>query len=93
MELYLRWLDRYERKQGEGSPLGIILCAGKDDERVELLELDTAGIHVAEYLTILPPKELLQKKLHTAIDRSRRKLENLLEAENGEENGYNCTIG
>ncbi|MCK5437383.1 MAG: DUF1016 family protein [Desulfobulbaceae bacterium] len=86
MELYLRWLDRYERKQGEGSPLGIILCAGKDDERVELLELDTAGIHVAEYLTTLPPKELLQKKLHAAIDRSRRKLENLLEAENGEEN-------
>ena len=86
MELYLRWLDRYERKQGEGSPLGIILCAGKDDERVELLELDTAGIHVAEYLTTLPPKELLQKKLHAAIDRSRRKIENLLEAENGEEN-------
>ncbi|MCK5228947.1 MAG: DUF1016 family protein [Desulfobulbaceae bacterium] len=86
MELYLRWLDRYERKQGEGSPLGIILCAGKDDERVELLELDTAGIHVAEYLTTLPSKELLQKKLHAAIDRSRRKLENLLEAENGEKN-------
>jgi predicted nuclease of restriction endonuclease-like (RecB) superfamily len=39
LELYLRWLDRYERKQGEESPLGIILCAGKNDERVELLEL------------------------------------------------------
>ena len=86
MELYLRWLDRYERKQGEGSPLGIILCAGKDDERVELLELDTAGIHVAEYLTTLPSKELLRKKLHAAIDRSKRKLENLLEAKNGEKN-------
>ena len=85
MELYLRWLDRYERKQGENSPLGIILCAGKNDERVELLELDTAGIHVAEYLTTLPPKELLQKKLHAAISRSRELLENLLETDNGEE--------
>ena len=56
MELYLRWLERYERKQGEESPLGIILCAGKKDERIELLELDRSGIHVAEYLTTLPPQ-------------------------------------
>jgi predicted nuclease of restriction endonuclease-like (RecB) superfamily len=86
MELYLRWLDRYERKQGEESPLGIILCASKNDERVELLELDTAGIHVAEYLTTLPPKELLQKKLHAAIDRSRQQFENQLQIEDGEDN-------
>jgi predicted nuclease of restriction endonuclease-like (RecB) superfamily len=86
MELYLRWLDRHERKQGEESPLGIILCAGKDDERVELLELNSAGIHVAEYLTTLPPKELLRKKLHAAIFRSRNQLENLLEDKDGGEN-------
>lgn len=86
MELYLRWLDRYERKQGEESPLGIILCAGKDDERVELLELDSAGIHVAEYLTTLPPQELLRKKLHAAISRSRKQLESRLEEKNGEGN-------
>jgi predicted nuclease of restriction endonuclease-like (RecB) superfamily len=85
MELYLRWLDRYERKQGEESPLGIILCAGKDDERVELLELSKAGIHVAQYLTILPPKELLRQKLHSAIERSRQQLENQLEIESREE--------
>ena len=54
MELYLRWLARYEREEGEGSPLGIILCAGKDTEEIELLELDSVGIHVAEYLTVLP---------------------------------------
>jgi predicted nuclease of restriction endonuclease-like (RecB) superfamily len=76
MELYLRWLDRYERKAGEESPLGIILCAGKDVERIELMELDRSGIHVAEYLTVLPPKEKLQQKLHMAIERSRRRLEN-----------------
>lgn len=86
LELYLRWLDRYERKQGEESPLGIILCAGKNDERVELLELGASGIHVAEYLTILPPKELLQKKLHAAIDRSRKQFEKQLQIDNGELN-------
>ncbi|MDD2462865.1 MAG: PDDEXK nuclease domain-containing protein [Desulfobulbus sp.] len=76
MALYLRWLDKHERKPGEESPLGIILCSGKDDERVELLELGQAGIHVAEYLTELPPKEILQHKLHAAIEQSRLRLEN-----------------
>ena len=85
MELYLRWLDRYERKQGEESPLGIILCAGKKDERIELLELDRSGIHVAEYLTTLPPKELLRQKLHAAIERSRQQFENRLQLEEGGE--------
>jgi predicted nuclease of restriction endonuclease-like (RecB) superfamily len=56
MELYLRWLDKYERKQGEESPLGMILCAGKKQEQIELLELGGAGIHVAEYLVELPPR-------------------------------------
>jgi predicted nuclease of restriction endonuclease-like (RecB) superfamily len=76
MALYLRWLDKFERKPGEESPLGIILCSSKDDERVELLELGQAGIHVAEYLTELPPKEILQRKLHAAIEQSRLRLEN-----------------
>ena len=55
MELYLRWLEKHERQPREGPPLGIILCAGKKREQIELLELDKAGIHVAEYLTELPP--------------------------------------
>jgi predicted nuclease of restriction endonuclease-like (RecB) superfamily len=40
-----------------------------------LLELDQSGIHVAEYLTALPSRELLQQKLHTAIEVSRARLE------------------
>lgn len=64
MELYLRWLDRYERKAGEESPLGIIMCAGRNAEQVELLALDQSGIHVAEYLTVLPPREILRQKLN-----------------------------
>lgn len=76
MELYLRWLDKYERKPGEDTPLGIILCAGKNAEQIELLELGRSGIHVAEYLTVLPPKDILKRKLHEAIERSRLAIEN-----------------
>lgn len=76
MELYLRWLDKHERREGENAPIGMILCAGKKQEQVELLELGAAGIHVAEYLLELPPKELLQAKLHKAISFARKRLEN-----------------
>ena len=73
MELYLRWLDRYERRPGEDSPIGLILCAGKSAEQVELLELEKSGIRVAEYLTALPPKETLEKKLRDALLMARAK--------------------
>ena len=76
MELYLRWLAKHEQEPGEAPPLGIILCSGKKQEQIELLELDASGIHVAEYLTTLPPREVLQAKLHEAIARSRARLEN-----------------
>lgn len=75
MEVYLRWLAQHEQQPGEETPLGIILCAGKKHELVELLELDQSGIHVAEYLTALPPRELLQEKLHSAIQLSRARFE------------------
>jgi len=48
MELYLRWLVRHERQSSEKVPLGIILCAGKKRETVEVLDLDACQIHVAE---------------------------------------------
>ena len=79
MELYLRWLDKHERQSGEQAPLGLILCTGKQREQIELLELDQAGIHVAEYLTALPSKEVLQEKLHKAIEHARQRLENQTE--------------
>lgn len=74
MELYLRWLNKYERQEDEGSPIGIILCTGKKEEQIELLELDKSNIHVAEYLTVLPPKEVLRAKLNQAIEISKDKL-------------------
>lgn len=67
MELYLRWLEKHEREPGEETPLGLILCAGKSEEQVELLQLDKSGIRVATYLTELPRQELLHKKLHEAM--------------------------
>ncbi|QOL13487.1 PDDEXK nuclease domain-containing protein [Dickeya dianthicola] len=75
MELYLRWLDKHEREPEEASPLGIILCTGKKREQIELLELDRSGIHVAEYLTSLPPREMLSERLQQAIARARQQIE------------------
>jgi hypothetical protein len=58
MELYLRWLDRYEyeRRPGEDMPIGLILCGEKNREQIELLQLDRGEIRVAEYLVELPPQ-------------------------------------
>ena len=67
MEWYLNWLDKHERRIGEEKPVGIILCADKDQGDVEYLELDSSGIHVAAYMRELPPKSLLEEKLHQAI--------------------------
>lgn len=74
MELYLRWLARHEQEPGEEPPLGIILCTGKRQEQIELLELDKSGIHVAEYLTVLPPREELHARFRRAIKSARQRL-------------------
>ena len=67
LELYLRWLDKYEKQEGEGTPLGILLCSEKSESMIELLELDKAGIHVANYTTELPSMELFKQKLEQSI--------------------------
>ena len=71
LELYLRWLDKHEKQEGENTPLGILLCAEKGDEMIELLELGKSGIHVASYLTELPPMEWLKEKLLQSIEQSK----------------------
>lgn len=75
MELYLRWLEKHETLEGEEAPLGLILCAGKSSEKIELLQLDQSGIHVASYLTELPPIEVLRDKLHESIQRAQALLD------------------
>jgi predicted nuclease of restriction endonuclease-like (RecB) superfamily len=71
MELYLRWLDKHERQEHEESPLGLILCSGKKKEQIQLLELGRSGIHVAEYMTVLPSKDILEKEFQKAIEQAR----------------------
>ncbi len=76
MESYLRWLAQHEQEVDENPPLGIILCADKKQEQIELLEMDKSGIHVAEYLTVLPPKAELEQKLHQAVINAKLRLDN-----------------
>jgi predicted nuclease of restriction endonuclease-like (RecB) superfamily len=74
MELYLRWLDKHERQPHENPPLGLILCADKNEEQIELLQLTDGSIRVARYMTELPPRELLEQKLLHAIEHARARL-------------------
>ena len=74
MELYLRWLEEHEQQADEDSPIGLILCAGKSDEQIKLLRLDDGDIRVASYMTELPPRPLLKKKLHEAMVVARKRL-------------------
>lgn len=74
MELYLRYLEKYEQVEGENLPIGLILCSGKNEEHVELLQLDKSNIRVADYLTVLPSQEVLKQKLHQAIEIARSRV-------------------
>ena len=49
--------------------------AGKTSEQIELLQLDKSGIKVAEYMTELPNRKLLEQKLHKAVELARKRLE------------------
>ncbi len=75
MEFYLRWLKKHEMRPGEDDPIGLILCAEKSDERIELFVLVNRGIHVSEYLTELPPKKMLEQKLHDAVRLAQSRLD------------------
>ena len=70
-----RKANAYEKAEGEQSPVALILCAEKSQETIELMELDHGSIHVGQYLTKMPPKELLEKKLSLAIANAREQLE------------------
>lgn len=72
--MYLRYLEKYETVDGENPPVGLILCAGKNQEHIELLQLYKSNIRVAEYMTQLPPKKILRAKLHKAIEIVRNRI-------------------
>ncbi len=75
MELYLAWLKRHERRESEGDPIGLILCAGKRAEHVELLDPETSGIRVSSYWTKVLPRRELERKLHDAVRLARARLD------------------
>jgi predicted nuclease of restriction endonuclease-like (RecB) superfamily len=75
MELYLKWLNKNEKQEGENAPIGLILCAEKSNEQIELLEMGKDGIMVAEYWTELPPKSELEAKLSQAYQEAKERLE------------------
>ncbi|MDR2615583.1 MAG: PDDEXK nuclease domain-containing protein, partial [Oscillospiraceae bacterium] len=74
IKLYLGWLDKYERREGENAPVGLILCSESGREEIELLKLDRDGILVAEYWTTLPPKAEFEQKIHTILAETRERL-------------------
>jgi len=76
MELYLRYLEKYDSEEGEELPIGLILCAEGNQEQIELLQLDKANIRVAEYMTKYLPKELLARKLHQFTNTAKKLIEN-----------------
>ena len=75
MELYLKWLDRYEKQKDELPPIGLILCAESSREQIELLEMHKDGIMVAEYWTELPSKKQLEEKIHAILIDARERIE------------------
>jgi len=75
MELYLKWLNRYERRPDENEPIGLILCPTANRAQLKLLEMDKAGIAVAEFWTNLPPKAELERKIQQIYCEAQERLE------------------
>ncbi|MFO1192745.1 MAG: PDDEXK nuclease domain-containing protein [Rhodoferax sp.] len=75
VELYLKWLAKHEQQPDENPPIAIIMCSDKDAEVVELMDMESDHIHVAEYWLQLPPKEVLTAKLHKALVEARARME------------------
>ena len=84
MELYLRWLEKNEMEPGEETPLGLLLCTEGNDEQIELLQLDKAGIKVAQYLTELPPRHVLMQQIHKSIEAAKARFANILDKDEDE---------
>ncbi len=74
MELYLRWLNRYERRKHDEPPIGLILCSERSPQQIELLELDRGDIRVAEYFTKQLPQSRLEQELQKAVRNAREQI-------------------
>jgi predicted nuclease of restriction endonuclease-like (RecB) superfamily len=79
MELYLRWLEKHEMEPGEESPLGLLLCTEGSEDQIELLQLDQSGIKVAQYMTELPPRDVLMRQIQKSLEAAKVRFENYIE--------------
>lgn len=71
MELYLRYLQKYEQQPNENTPIGLLLCSEGNTEHIELLLLGEENIKVAQFLTQLPDKQWFTDKLQKSIEIAR----------------------
>lgn len=81
MELNLRWLEQNEMEPGEETPLGLLLCTEGGEEQIELLQLDKSGIKVAQYMTELPPREVLIRQIRKSLESAKQRIENKIDME------------
>lgn len=79
MELYLRWLEANEMEPGEETPLGLLLCTEGSEEQIELLQLDKSGIKVAQYMTELPPRDVLMRQIQKSLEAAKARVDNYIE--------------
>ena len=79
MELYLRWLETNEMEPGEETPLGLLLCTEGSEEQIELLQLDKSGIKVAQYMTELPPRDVLMRQIQKSLEAAKARFDNYIE--------------
>ena len=70
MEFYLNWLDQNEKTAGEEKPIGIILCAEKDEAQIKVFDLEASGIHIAKYLPVLPEQDVFERKIKNLLQTS-----------------------
>lgn len=75
MDFYLEALDRQEKKKNENPSVGVILCAGKDEQVVEYaISRTISPTMVSQYTLELIDKKLLEEKL--------REINNIVEENN-----------
>ena len=65
MQMYVNYYTRNLMNPGDNLPVGIVLCAEKNDAVVEYtLPKDEKQIFAAKYMTYLPTKEELRRLLY-----------------------------
>ena len=67
MELYLKYIQKYDMQPDENPPIGLLLCSEGNTEHIELLMLDEDNIKVGQYTTYLPDKQWFIDKLNRSI--------------------------